>query len=422
MVVVGAGLAGAQTVAALRTHGFTGAITVLGAEGVPPYDRPPLSKELLSRAEPAWLAGELGVDVTALADDVRLADPAARLVTATGPTEQHVVVTRSGERLRADAVVLAVGSAPVRPAAWESALVLHTAAEAATLRAVVHPGQRLVVVGAGWIGAEVAGIAAGAGADVTVVEAGPAPLGRQLGNDVGAHLARWYAEAGARLVTDAAVVDVRPDGVGLAGGGRVPADVVLVAVGARPSTAWLDGVVPRDATGAITVDAAGAVLGRTRLWAVGDCATRVHPEIGAVPGGHWSAALHDPDATARAVVGLDPHDAPPHAPYVFSQQLGHDVALLGVREAGDDAVLRGDPSGGASGRDPWSVVYLDPTDHGRTDDAGRAVRRAHAVLLVDSPRDVGAVRRVVTRAPRPDVVLDLVADPTVRWRDVTASR
>nr|BFF18794.1 hypothetical protein GCM10025730_23150 [Promicromonospora thailandica] len=185
-MVVGAGLAGAQTAAALRTHGFTGRLTVLGAEGVPPYDRPPLSKELLKRTEPVWLADDLGVDLTALADDVRLTDPAVRLQV---DRERVVVRTASGDEVVADAVVLACGSVPVRPDGWDAAVTLHTAEDAERLRAALVPGARLVVVGAGWIGAEVAGVAAGAGARVTVVEAGPVPLERQLGRRVGGLLA-----------------------------------------------------------------------------------------------------------------------------------------------------------------------------------------------------------------------------------------
>src|SRR5690606_38326957 len=146
VVVVGAGLAGAQTAAALRKHGFDGRLTVLGAEDVPPYDRPPLSKELLQRTEPVWLADDLGVDLADLADDLRLADPAVRLRV---DRERAVVTTAAGDEVVADAVVLACGSAPVLPAGWDAAMTLHTAADAERLRAAVTPGARLVIVGAG---------------------------------------------------------------------------------------------------------------------------------------------------------------------------------------------------------------------------------------------------------------------------------
>lgn len=174
VVVVGAGLAGAQTVGALRRRGYAGRVTLLGAEGVPPYDRPPLSKELLSRPGPAWLAEDLGVDVEALADEVRLADPAVRLERRATPDGRlWEITTRSGERRAAAAVVLAVGSTPVRPDGWEHARLLHTVRDAEALRGALRPGLRLVIVGAGWIGAELAGVAAGAGAHVTVLEAAP---------------------------------------------------------------------------------------------------------------------------------------------------------------------------------------------------------------------------------------------------------
>lgn len=419
VLVVGAGLAGAQTVAALRRRGFAGTLTLLGAEGVAPYDRPPLSKELVSRTAPAWLAEEMGVDVGSLADDVRLADPAVGL--APDPDGGWAVTTRSGDRLVADAVVLALGSTPVRPRGWEQARTLHTAADAAALRGTLRPGLRLVIVGAGWIGAEVAGIAAGEGAHVTVVEAAPVPLHRQLGRAVGAHLAPWYEAAGAGLVTDAAVAVVRPDGVRLDDGRELPADVVLAAVGARPATDWLDGALPRDARGSIPVDSRGAVVDRPGLWAVGDCATREHPVLGPVPGGHWSAALHDPDATAAAILGERAGEgAPSHAPYVFSQQLGHDLALLGVPVEGDDVVVRGDPSGGSTGHEGWAAFFLAPGSRpgpAPVDPVGRRVTDVRAVLLVDSPRDVGPVRKAMNRTGRLHVDLDVALDPARRLRD-----
>ena len=161
VVVVGAGLAGSGTVAALRNQGFAGHITLLGAEGVEPYDRPPLSKQLLERTEPAWLRDQLGTDLT-MVDDLRLDEPARRLHLGA----RGIVVSTDGGEVEADALVLATGAHAVRPPTWTSALTLHTAGDATLLRQALRPGTRLVVVGAGWIGAEVAGVAAGAGEGV----------------------------------------------------------------------------------------------------------------------------------------------------------------------------------------------------------------------------------------------------------------
>ena len=170
----------------------------------------------------------------------------------------------------------------------------------------------------------------------------------------------------------------------LADGRVLEADLVLAAVGARPASGWLAGSLPLESNGGLRVNRAGRFMGCTppptrrdglhldalrRIWAVGDIATREHPVFGPVPGGHWSAALHDPDVTVRALLGLDERAAEPehvrarlglapipaHAPYVFSQQLGHDLALFGVPSPFDDVVLRGAPA--ASGG--WAALYLE---------------------------------------------------------------
>lgn len=423
VVVVGAGLAGAQTVAELREAGFDGRIRVLGAEGLPPYDRPPLSKHLLDRRAPAWLSDEIGVDLGTLADEVRL-DLPARGLRLDGP--RPVVLTDDGP-LTADDVVLASGAHAVRVAGWEAALMLHTADDADRLRTALAPSARLVVVGAGWIGAEVATVAAAAGHRVTVVEAAAAPLSAALGEGVGAFTARWYEEAGVTLLTGAHVTAVRPDGVDLADGTTVPADVVLAAVGARPSTAWLAGAVPLDDAGAVQVghryrvlgpvepqrppaplparpvlvvrDGTGALASVRReipgLWAVGDVASRWSPRHGTVPGGHWDGALRGPRALVGHLLGRpvpSPDDDP--APYVFSTQLGHELAMFGVPRRTDELVLRGDPSSGSG----WAALWL-------------AGERASAVLVVDRPRDVGAARRLFTGAELPRVDRVAVADP-----------
>ncbi len=291
VLVVGAGLAATRTVAELRERGFDGRVVVLGAEPLAPYDRPPLSKHLLDRPTPTWLRDEIGVDLSALADEVHLST-AARGLELTGDGVE--VLADDGVRT-ADAVVLATGAHAVRPPGWEAALTLHTAADAAVLRDALVPGTRLVVIGAGWIGAEVAGVAAAAGVDVTVLEATGEPLGAALGPVVGALVAPWYAAAGVHLRRGAHVVEVGSNGVRLADGMLVPADVVLAAVGARPSTAWLGGALPREPDGSLRVDEHHAVLGAPRwVRAVGDVALRRSPRHGWVPGGHWDGALRGP--------------------------------------------------------------------------------------------------------------------------------
>jgi thioredoxin reductase len=384
-----------------------------------------------------WLADDLGVDALALVDDARLAEPARAL----DVREDDVVVTTDAGAVVADAVVLASGAHAVRPPGWEHAHVLHTADDAARLRASLRPGVRLVVVGAGWVGAEVAGVAAAAGVRVTVVEAAPAPLAAALGSDVGALTIPWYGAAGITLVTGVGVAEVRADGVRLTDGRDLDADVVLAAVGARPATAWLGGALPLDPDGAVRVDATWAPAGGPRhVRAVGDVARRRSPRHGLVPGGHWDGALTGPPVAVRDLLrpgslagaagaveaadgrgqadvrgGADTHDravrdgaadrhvravdavgpADDPAPYVFSTQLGHDLTLYGHRGETDDAVLRGDPAAGG-----WSALWF-----------ARGTDELTAVLTVDRPRDVAAARRLFSGAGLPRVDRDAAADP-----------
>lgn len=405
VVVVGAGLAGSQSVTELRRSGFTGQVTLLGAEGVEPYDRPPLSKELLTRTEPAWLRDELGADLAAA--DVRLDSPATGLeLTADG-----VRVHLAGDAVVADAAVLATGARAVRVPGWDSALTLHTAADAATLRAALVPGARLVVVGAGWIGAEVAGVAARHGVHVTVVEAATAPLAAALGPAVGALTVPWYEAAGVRLVVGVGVVAVHPDAVELADGEVVPADVVLAAVGARPASAWLAPTLPLTPDGSVEVDEHYRVLAdgraRTDLVAVGDLARRRSRRHGWVPGGHWDGALRGPAVAVQSLLaGRDvpdarPTDAPPAdpAPYVFSTQLGHELTLHGMPGARDDVVLR---QGDVGFTALWFTAGTDEVT---------------AVLAADRPRDVAAARKLFTGTSLPRLDRATAADAARPLRD-----
>ncbi|WP_448073315.1 NAD(P)/FAD-dependent oxidoreductase [Georgenia yuyongxinii] len=431
IVVVGAGLAGLRTVAELRAQGFVGSITVVGAETVPPYDRPPLSKELFAKTEPVWLSGEGFGELTDLADRVLLGHRASALhavddgvtltVTPAGApagSPDAAPDAAPGEPLSADAapdaapgeapgaVVLATGAAPVVPAGWDGATVLHTADDAARLRAALSPGARVVVIGAGWIGAEVAGQAAARGCDVTVVEAAPTPLYRQLGATLGERTRPWYAAAGVTLRTSCPVTAVRPGEVHLTrrdgAAERLAADVVLAAVGVRPVTGWLGGAFPLTPRGALRVDPVGRVAGApASVRAVGDCVDMEVPGVGLVPGGHWDAALTHPAALVADLLG---QAGPPlAAPYVFSTQLGHDLALVGMPDDDASLVLRGDPGGA------WTALLVEPAKDGAT-----------GVLLagftVDRPRDVGPLRKLLADGARPVLDLTRAADPAVQLR------
>ncbi|MPV87402.1 pyridine nucleotide-disulfide oxidoreductase [Georgenia ruanii] len=410
VVVVGAGLAGLRSVAELRAQGFDGEVTVVGAEPVPPYDRPPLSKELFSRVEPVWLSGEGYGDLADLADRVLR----GRRATAVRAGDDGVVLTvapvdaadAGALTLRADVAVLATGAQPVRPAGWAGAAELHTVADAAALRGRLTPGTRLVVVGAGWIGAELAGQAAARGCAVTVVEAASTPLYRQLGADLGARTAPWYAAAGVELRCGAPVTAVEPGAVTLAGpdgapGERLAADVVVTAVGVRPATGWLAGALPLTGRGALRVDPAGRVAGApASLRAVGDCADMEVPGLGLVPGGHWDAALTHP---AGVVAGLLGHDVPaPGAPYVFSTQLGHDLAFVGAPTEAATVLLRGDPDGA------WSALLVEQGPAG--------TGRLTAGFTVDRPRDVVPLRKLLAAGARPLLDLARAADAAVPLR------
>ncbi|MEE6297261.1 NAD(P)/FAD-dependent oxidoreductase [Georgenia wangjunii] len=413
VLVVGAGLAGLRTAAELRAQGFDGEVTVVGAEDALPYDRPPLSKELLTRTEPVWLADDLGADLTSLADRTLLGHRAVGLRADDAGVRLAVAGPTGRSELAADAVVLACGSQAATPAALAGALTLHTADDAARLRARLRPGSRLVCVGAGWIGAEVAGAAAAAGVDVTVLEAAATPLARQLGEEVGALTRAWYDEAGVTLRTSAAATGLSPAGVVLADGTVLAADTFLAATGVRPSTGWLAGALPLTARGALPVGPTGRVTGGpASVRAVGDCADRTSPRDGAVEGGHWDAALTHPaalvsDLLARAggaEGGAAEGRVADPAPYVFSRQLGHDVTLVGRPTPASEVILRGTPGAGG-----WTALYVEPGPDG----AGAVLR---AGFTVDAPRDVGALRKALGGAAYPRIDRTNAADPAVPLR------
>ena len=397
IVVVGAGIAGMQTALVLRERGFDGRLTLLGAEAHPPYDRPPLSKDvLLGKAEHSRFEvdyADLGVELL-LGRRALGVDTTRRIVRTDGPADGP-----DGAELGYDRLVLATGARPLAlPGQPADAHLLRTHDDAMALKAALQPGARVVIVGAGWIGAEAATVARQLGCAVTVVEAAGAPLPGAVPAEVGERMRGWYAEAGAELRTGTAVSGFAAGAVRLADGTELAADVVVVGIGARPDTGWLEG-------SGIALDARGAVAADDRLrtsaedvFAVGDCASFPSGRYGArLTVHHWDNALQGPRVAAANALGADEVYDP--VPYFWSEQFGRMVQYAGQHSPGDRLLWRVDPADESG----WSVLWL------RGD-------VPVAVLAVARPRDLAQGRRLVERGTPVDPAL--AADPSVQLKTV----
>ncbi|MFC9960540.1 NAD(P)/FAD-dependent oxidoreductase [Streptomyces nigra] len=381
VVVAGAGMAGVQTAVALREKGFTGTITLIGAEPHQPYDRPPLSKAvLLGTAE----GSAFDVDFEALGVELRLGREVLGVRTA-----DHVLDTEAGP-VPYDVLVLATGAEPLRLPGTEGVPGVHllrTLDDAERLRPVLARQHDVVVVGAGWIGAEFTTAAREAGCAVTVVEAAERPLAGALPAEVAAPMAAWYADSGAVLRTGTRVERVEPGEVVLDDGTRVPAGAVVVGIGARPATAWLTG-------SDIALGAHGEVLADDRLrtsapdvYAVGDCASFPSGRYGErLLVHHWDNALQGPRTVAADILGeaAAPYDP---VPYFWSEQFGRFVQYAGHHPGADTLLWRGDPAGPA-----WSVCWLREG-------------RLTALLAVGRPRDLAQGRRLIEAGTLMDATL-----------------
>ncbi|CAM5477364.1 oxidoreductase [Streptomyces purpurascens] len=298
VVVAGAGMAGVQTAVALREQGFTGTVTLIGAEPHQPYDRPPLSKAvLLGKAE----GSAFDLDFEALGIELRLGCEVLGLRPG-----DHELDTEDGP-VPYDVLVVATGAEPIRLPGAEGVPGVHllrTLDDAERLRPVLARKHDIVVVGAGWIGAEFATAAREAGCAVTVVEAAERPLAGALPAEVAAPMAGWYADAGAVLRTHARVERVEPGAVLLDDGTRLPAGAVVVGIGARPATAWLAG-------SGVELGAQGEIVSDQHLrtsapdvYAVGDCASFPSGRYGErLLVHHWDNALQGPRTVALNIVG-----------------------------------------------------------------------------------------------------------------------
>ncbi|MGZ4332667.1 MAG: NAD(P)/FAD-dependent oxidoreductase [Gaiellaceae bacterium] len=360
VLVAGAGLAGSRVAETLRSRGFEGRIVLAGDEPEHPYERPTLSKELLAgtrvdaslRPESHWR--DQGIELRT-----------GTTVSAVDPVGRTAVV--GDECLSWDALVVATGARARTIDGPAGVHTLRTLADAQAIRSEVDETTRVVIVGAGFIGAETASTLLPAAASVTIVEPLPAPLVRILGEDVGGMLARRYRDYGVDLRLGSGVAriagDERVRSVELDDGTAVPADVVVVGIGAVPVSPF---------GGAIEVDEHGlsAVDG---VYACGDVAAWWRPSLGKrLRVEHWTSAAGQARSVAASIVGeREPYD---EAPYFWSDQF--DLRLQHVGHADDwhAVVLEGDD-------DAFTARYVDRT--------GRLL----AALAVNQARAVPELRR-----------------------------
>jgi NADPH-dependent 2,4-dienoyl-CoA reductase/sulfur reductase-like enzyme len=338
VLIVGASAAGLSAARTLRRAGFEGRITLLGEEELPPYKRPPLSKEILiGTADPAVarLRMDPGLDL-----DLRLGERAVGL--DLGARE---VVLAGGARAGYDGLVIATGAAPVNPwgdLALDGVLTLRTMSDCLALRDRLGSARRLAVIGAGFVGAEVASVARGFGLDVTVIEMLRTPHATTLGHTVGAVLASVHRDHGTRLRLGVTVTGLAGQdqvrGVRLSGGEVIPADLVVVGIGAAPATGWLTGSGVALAAGVVcdetcaVLDIHGHVI--DGVVAAGDVARWPNPLFGTeMRVEHWDNAVTQGRAAALRLLGQAVPYAP--VPYFWTDQYESKLQFVGLAHPGN---------------------------------------------------------------------------------------
>jgi 3-phenylpropionate/trans-cinnamate dioxygenase ferredoxin reductase subunit len=380
IVIAGGGLAAQRCAETLRRCGSDEPIRILCAEPHRPYDRPPLSKQLL--------AGGRAADELSYRDAGWYERSGIDLlcgVAATGlwPAERRVE-TSDGGHLRYDRLLIATGGRPrtLRAlAGHENVLTLRTLDDALELRDRLEPGSRLAVVGAGFVGLEIAATASALGVEVTLIEAAATPLAAVLGDVVGAWFAQLHRSHGVRVLTGTGIVRVEAtDGcvraLHLADGAVVGVDQILVGVGTDPDIDWLasSGL---DVCHGVRVDISGAT-GLRDVFAAGDAAATFDACSGShLPGSHWEAAARQGSAAARGMLGLPPGQLPVTS--FWTDQYGLRIQFVGRAQPGDAVAIDGDPGAAC-----FTATYTR---------AGLVT----AVLLVDRPRSLPAARELIER-------------------------
>jgi 3-phenylpropionate/trans-cinnamate dioxygenase ferredoxin reductase subunit len=342
IVIVGAGLAGAKAAETLREEGYGGRLVLVGAEPERPYERPPLSK--------GYLQGEAERDSVYVHPEGFYAEQEVELlrgreVTAIDPAGGTATLG-DGESIGWDRLLLATGAEPrtlpIPGADLPGVHVLRTLDDSDRLREVIAAGGRLLVIGAGWIGSEVAASARTGGMEVTIVERESVPLQGVLGAEVGGMYADVHRDHGVELLAEAGVDAIEGNGraerVRLAGGRTVDCSAVVIGVGAAPRTGLAEAAgLPVD--NGVLVDATLSAGGG--VFAAGDAANAEHPFFGRrVRVEHWANALNQGPAAARAMLGsTDPYE---RIPYFFSDQYDVGMEYSGLADPGAPVVVRGD--------------------------------------------------------------------------------
>jgi len=398
VVVVGASVAGVRTVQALREQGYAGRIQLVGAEPDPPYDKPPLSKQFLAGSWPEDRIALLSDgEAVALGVELRLGIPADHLDVA-----GRSVVLADGDRLPYDAVVLATG-ASARPSPWAVASgvsVLRTVADSRRLRRDLAAGGPVVVVGGGFIGAEVAATARAAGHEVTVVDPLTAPLGRVLGREVGELFAGVHGRHGVATRFGAGVQEITGEAgalrVALTDGEVLPAVTVVVGIGVVPNDAWLasSGLLVDNG---VVCDTHCRAVDSPDVYAAGDLVRWYHSGHGElVRAEHWTNAVEQASFVAAALV----HPAgPAYTPvdYVWSDQYDWRIQIVGRPQQSSGHRLLGDPDGAPP---RFAVLYGDETG------------RLTGAAAVNWPKALSACRRLLARGGSLDEACRQVADAT----------
>ncbi|MHC1562818.1 NAD(P)/FAD-dependent oxidoreductase [Actinomycetospora sp. C-140] len=396
LVVVGASLAGLRAVEAVRRDGFDGDVTLIGAEEHLPYDRPPLSKEYLSADEcpdPRYreeetFAGDLEVELL-------LGTPASALDT-TGRT-----VTVGDRAVPYDGLVIATGAHARTLPGTEGIAGVHTVRtldDAQALRKALRGGaRRLTVVGAGFIGSEVAAVGRKLGLEVTILEALETPLARAVGERMGRALTHLHRAHGTDVRTGVAVSDVleengRVTGVRLGDGTEVATDVLVVGIGARPATDWLEGSGLTLDDGVVADETLAAADG---VYVAGDVARWPNGLFSGVVDGpmrleHWTSAADQGGRAARNAVDPATATAYETVPYFWSDWYDGRVQFVGVAEGEHIEVVAGDDAEGG----PFTAIY-------------RAGDRIVGALAVDMPAEVMKYRRLIGGRKSWDDALEL---------------